>query len=435
MQTLAARTFVMLLIFGLAAPAAGAATPGAPAQAERSGPLANLPSAPGPHLQKIKNLAAGDWLNLGQPEGDPKWGKARGRAWGCKAFALAPDIRGAYFTGEGRHGFVKPDGFGMDDYWVYDINANRWICLFPGTDVKNLNRQVKDGELKYNENGLVVDRNGDVVLCHRLIHAWGWLAYDTDRKKFMIGGEGGSGFGSYYVPGGKAVEEGLAELHAQRKGKKFPDLAPVCYDTASGKFECFPAKKGYPGRTAMSGFPQFLYIPTQKKCIMIGGGKVAWYDPDERAWSMAKTTDQAPRGSEIAGCYDSKRDRVYMGAGIGVQKSEKGKDATVPLLIYDIKSATWSSANEKGEYPNNWSNNYSMMHYDTANDKVVVMHGSRIFVYDPKADAWAEPTALPQGVRTDHGFYDPELNAHFLYVAKDSAEGGVMWAFRLGKGD
>src|SRR5688572_17409810 len=47
---------------------------------EPKGPLANLPSKPGAHVEKIKALGDNEWLNLGPPTADPKWGKARGRS-------------------------------------------------------------------------------------------------------------------------------------------------------------------------------------------------------------------------------------------------------------------------------------------------------------------------------------------------------------------
>ena len=51
----------------------------------KKGPLAELPSKPGPHLDKIKALGDNQWVNLGAPAADPKWGKARGSSWGAKA--------------------------------------------------------------------------------------------------------------------------------------------------------------------------------------------------------------------------------------------------------------------------------------------------------------------------------------------------------------
>ena len=49
---------------------------------DKKGPLAELPSKPGAHVEKIKALGDNGWLKLGAPAADPKWGKARGSSWG-----------------------------------------------------------------------------------------------------------------------------------------------------------------------------------------------------------------------------------------------------------------------------------------------------------------------------------------------------------------
>src|SRR6195952_2996324 len=122
---------------------------------DKKGPRAELPSKPGAHLEKIKALGDNEWLNLGAPTADPKWGKARGSAWGAKALILAPDIRGAFLFGEGVHAYVKPDGHIMDDLWFYDINTHAWSCLYPGTNTKTFTKRVKDKELLIDGNGLL----------------------------------------------------------------------------------------------------------------------------------------------------------------------------------------------------------------------------------------------------------------------------------------
>ena len=83
---------------------------------------------------------------LGKPKADPKWGVARGRAWGGRAFAYASDLEGAFFCGTGVHGYVKPNGHYMDDLWLYDVNRHKWICLYPGANTKTLKLKLdKDG--------------------------------------------------------------------------------------------------------------------------------------------------------------------------------------------------------------------------------------------------------------------------------------------------
>ena len=109
--------------------------------------LATQPSKPGAHIEKIRPWATTNGLNLGPPAADPNWGRARGRSWGAKALVYAPDKAGAFLFGEGVHALVKPDGHIMDDLWFYDINANAWTCLYPGTDTRNFSQRVKDGNL------------------------------------------------------------------------------------------------------------------------------------------------------------------------------------------------------------------------------------------------------------------------------------------------
>ncbi len=118
---------------------------------DKGGPLAELPGKPGAHVEKIKALGDDEWLKLGVPTADPKWGKARGSSWGAKALILAPDKRGAFLFGEGVHAYVKPDGHIMDDLWFYDINAHAWTCLHPGTNTKTFTQRVKDKQLILNQ--------------------------------------------------------------------------------------------------------------------------------------------------------------------------------------------------------------------------------------------------------------------------------------------
>ena len=353
------KRFALTMAFaaGFAAGIEAAEEPASSGKAERKGPLAALPSAPGAHLEKIKALGDNEWLDLGSPAPDPKWGRARGRAWGGKAFALAPDIRGAYFTGEGVHAYVKPDGHGMNDYWVYDINAHRWICIYPGTNTKTLAQQVRNGDLKANEHGLVVDKEGRLMPGH-LIHAWGFLAYDTDRRKFAVAA--GCAYNKYFFPGtgynsrdAKDVVEGLELLQEQMKDKAAQTLSPWFYDTARGEFERYPASAK---PRALEGFshPQFLYVPSRKQLLLFSEKKAAYFDPDRKAWTPAEVKGAGPSGGDIGACYDSKRDRIYSGA-IGPMAMKKGDQNAI--LVYDIKTETWSRPDAKGECPQGWSTN------------------------------------------------------------------------------
>jgi len=412
------------------------------ARAERKGPLKDLPSKPkGEHLEKIKALGDNSWVNLGSPAPDPKWGRARGRAWGGKAFALAPDIRGAYFTGEGIHAFVKPDGHGMDDYWVYDINAHRWICIYPGTNVKDFTPLVKSGDLRVGEHGLVANKAGQPMPGHLFIHAWGFLTYDTDRRKFALLALG-PGYSNYYFPGlgfqdkGRfdGLKEGLGLLQEQMKAKTAKSSSPWFYDTATGEFESYPATNRCPVQT---GHGQLLYIQSKKQYLFIAdGGQVAFFDPDRKSWTAVAVKGKGPAGYDIGACYDSKRDRVYIGA-IG-PKGKTAEDGNA-ILVYDIGSETWIRPNAKGDSPSAWTTNQCSVHYDAASDLVLVLHYSdkKAYVYNPETGAWGDPLPMPDGMMKHsdcgHAFYDPELNAHFVFFAGDSVDNGVMWAYRYKK--
>jgi hypothetical protein len=148
-------------------------------QVQRGGPLADLPSRAGPHVEKIKALGDNQWASLGRPAADPKWGIARGRSWGGRALTYAPGLGGAFFTGEGRHGYVKPDGYYMCDLWFYDANANRWICLYPGV-------HAETARLKLDKHGFEVNQEGEHTPVGFLGHAYGSTTYDSDLKKFVV---------------------------------------------------------------------------------------------------------------------------------------------------------------------------------------------------------------------------------------------------------
>jgi hypothetical protein len=140
-------------------------------------PLKDLPSKPGPHVEKIKSLADNTWLELGQPAADPDWGRARGRSW-CAAMPVAPELRGAFLYGEGVHGYAKPDGRYMDDLWLYDINGHRWVCCYPGADTKTL-------DLMIDKDGFEATRDGQRIPVAQLAHGYSMFSYDTSAKRML----------------------------------------------------------------------------------------------------------------------------------------------------------------------------------------------------------------------------------------------------------
>jgi hypothetical protein len=396
------------------------------------GPLATITAEPGPHIAKIKALGQNQWLNLGSPAADPKCGKARGRSWSSNMPA-APDLRGAFVFAEGVHGYVKPDGYYMNDLWFYDINGHRWICVYPGIETKRLAQQIKDKELVVDDNGLLVDKQGE-PLPPLLIHAYGYLGYDPDGRKFVTFG---SQLGNYFTTGERGVfEEANRLFQEQRKGKKLPDLSPFYYDVASGRFECFPVENAPKGQPY--GANLLAYVQSKKQFCYGGSDGVSFLDSAKRAWRDAKPEGKSPEGIDHCAAYDSKRDRIYHYTSTGKQQGDN-------FFVYDVQSNQWSKPQPTGTGPISCSSYESVFNYDPVHDKLVVIRlyqtkdepGLRrgVYVYDPATNVWSDPLPLPddvvQSIRNgNYGFYDRELNAYFCHFASDSTDNGAMWAYR-----
>lgn len=400
---------------------------------ERQTPLADFPSKPGAHIERIKAIGDNEWLELGAPAADSKWGKARGSAWGAKALILVPDKRGAFLYGEGVHAYVKPDGHAMDDLWFYDINAHAWTCLYPGMNTKTFTQKVKDKELLLDENGQLIDKVKQPIPLHPLVHAWGYLTYDSDRNKFAFLSWNGMGnkIPRYFLGGEQFMDEGLKLLEAELKGKKERVYSPWFYDVATGKFE----RSLTSNATAVSagGFPQFHYLPAKKQFFVVGSNTVAVYEPTKNVWSDAKPKGPSPNGYDACGCYDSKRGRFYRNDG----DDSQGEG----LMAYDIESNSWSHLKPKGTSPPPANTNAAYYEYDARLDVVVAIHfkgkSPGIFVYDPNTNSWSDKLPLPTDGPIFHyaanTFIDRELNAYFCHVAGDSNDNGVMWVYRYKK--
>ncbi|MBA4192012.1 MAG: hypothetical protein C0467_28875 [Planctomycetaceae bacterium] len=400
---------------------------------DKKGPLAELPSKPGPHIEKIKAMGDNQWLNLGVPAADPKWGKARGSSWGAKALILAPDLRGAFIFGEGVHAYVKPDGHSMDDLWFYDINAHAWSCLYPGMNTKTFTQRVKDKELVIDDNGQLIDKDKQPIPLHTLVHAWGYLAYDSDRKKFAFVSWNGTGnqIPRYFLGGEKQMDEGLKLLEAQLKDKKKAVFSPWFYDVASGKFE--RSLTGNSSAVNAGGFPQLHYLASKKQFFAVGSETVAIFDPAKNEWTDAKPKGPSPKGYDACGCYDSKRNRIYRNDGDG----SKGEG----LMAYNIENNSWSHLKPTGTAPPAANTNAAFYEYDARLDIVIAIHftgkTTGVYVYDPKTNSWADPIPFPaDGPKFQFAAntcYDRELNAYFCHVAGDSNDNGVMWVYRYKK--
>lgn len=387
------------------------------------GPLKGLTSKPGPHIDKIKNLANNEWLNLGKPAGDAKWGNARGRSW-CAALPLAPELRGAFLFGEGVHGYAKPDGRYMDDLWFYDINGHRWICCYPGADTKTL-------ELTIDKDGFEATKDGERIPVASQVHGYSMNTYDTERKRFLS------------VPN---LHEYWTKALPQRKEWLKPapaDASPWMFETTTGKWNRI--KTGTPGPKSSYG-DNLHYLPDRKQAVFFHRSQDVWlYDTQKDTWKSLKPEGTPPPfGIDATSCYDSKRGRIYIGGGAYPVAPETGH----AFWIYDLKANRWLDLKPKGK-PCKGSNSYAtlnaFMAYDPATDKVLLVYHSYhygkmervgIYLYDPEANAWTEepielPKALKESKLVKNGFFDPELKAIFIHSAGDSVDDGVIWVGRF----
>lgn len=391
------------------------------------GPLVGLPSAPGRHIARIKDLADDSWLDLGAPASDPKWGRARGRSWTAK-MPFVPELRGAFLAGQGVHGYVKPDGHYQDDLWFYDINGHRWICCYPGADVKKL-------DLKVNADGFEVLADSQLIPVAWLGHGYEMSTYDPDSRRLLS------------IPCGDPYWEGA--IPQRKRWLKAPpgDAGPWSFELQTARWH--RSRTGTPGPQSSFG-DLLVYVPTRKQVFFAYRSSEVWfYDPKANKWQAAKPKGpNPPFGIDATCCYDSKRDRIYLGGG-GYPTAPEGSNA---LWIYDLKNDTWIDPKPAGapcKGLTHYGTNNAFMVYDMTNDMVLLVYhslhsGGRkeclgVYVYDPATNSWsARNSPIPGTLGRDkckNGFYDSHLNAVFVHAAGDSRDDSVMCAYRYKKAE
>jgi hypothetical protein len=381
-------------------------------------PLAALPSKPGPHIEKVKALQDGEWLNLGQPVPDPRWGLACGRVWTPK-MAVAPDLGGAFLYGEGVHGYVKPDGHYMDDLWFYDVRAHAWICCYPGTNMKEL-----DTEWEVNQDGFIARKDGQVPPMASLVHGYNVPCYSPDLKKFM--GMGGTSYAT------KEINALRARLLPERPAAmvNMDRSHPYFYDVTTGRWERKKVPSGPQGIEVYG--TTVAWLPTVKRFCLIYNNDTWLYDYEKNVWTNAQPAGRSPGGGEGLHCYDTRRHRLYRFTGGGDGKPGR-------FGIYDPDANEWIESTDDFQPPvvsgGNYYTNSGYAHYDAANDVVVVWLNGKIkpgaYVYEPAKDRWIrEPVAVgPKKGRS--AFYSEEFNAHFFFDAGDSStKPGNIWVWR-----
>jgi hypothetical protein len=219
------------------------------------------------------------------------------------------------------------------------------------------------------------------------------------------------------------------------------------YDTAAGKFELHKVKGPVPGRGQAD---VLVYVPSIKKSFYHhGGAQDAWlYDARANAWTRVTPKGPPPPfGIDANACLDRKRNRIYFGGGY--YPVAPGPNA---LWCYDVETNAWIDLQPRGKPClgcNRYGPNHALLHYDSANDVVVLFYhrlpgappdgafnpgvkALGIYIYDPAANTWTEtPLPLAREIgQCPNAFYSPEMNAHFIHCAGDSTDNGVVSVYR-----
>ena len=310
----------------------------------------------------------------------------------------------------------------MDDVWLYDINAHRWVAVYPGTDTNTFNRQVSQGEIFIDGHGQVAHRSGTLLPVHVLVHAWDFLSYDTHRHRFVF--LAGSGLGRYYLPGLDAIETGLKTLEAQRASTTIPPLSPWSYDAATHRFGRDLAQNEQPD---VGGHPTFVYVPERDSYFVAGSRGVATFDLATRRWTKLADQGRRPPGYDHGGCLGTRRQRLYMGSGSAEAEG---------LFVFDIPSSTWRHVEAEGQ-PRRFRTNEAALVYNESADRLTIFHRKdrKLYVFNPGNERWttvplhdAVLNSVPYGALS--AFYDPVLDVYFVFLAADSRDNGIMWVYR-----
>ena len=344
---------------GTEAAAPAPATSAQPAgKFQPKGPLAALPSgAEGPHIGKIRALADDQWLNLGQPAADPVWGQRRGARW-TPRMAYAAELRAAFVTGAGAHDVAHTRNGELhfdDDIFAYDINAHRWVCVYPGANCKAL-------KLRLDDRGMEVDEQGKGVPVAFAAHGYNTYTYDPDGHRFVC--MPCMGFGRTPIPQraewlGSDPKNPLGKLNRSPKH-------PVIYDLGAGRLERRYVDGTGPGPKYFEGLAE--YIPSRKQVFYLYRSEVWFYDLAGNRWTEARAPkwidpktgkEVAATGYDCTACLDTKRERVYTSEG-------------EHFLYYDVKGKAWSSPKDFRPPVTLGGGRGETMTYDSVNDVIVL---------------------------------------------------------------
>jgi hypothetical protein len=188
------------------------------------------------------------------------------------------------------------------------------------------------------------------------------------------------------------------------------------------------------------------YVDSRKMHFWPGDKADYWLDLAAMKMTVRPVAQGEPRipreTGQHNGCYDPKRDRVYVGGGNYGGALQVSKDIAAPtdnFFYYDVKADRWVKPDPKGKFPIFWGVGESFVSYDTVHDKLVIMQFNHhikkedrlIYVYDPDKNEFADPIAptdLPGNV--GHGFFCPELNVFVIQIAGGDNRVADTWVWR-----
>jgi hypothetical protein len=278
----------------------------------------------------------------------------------------------------------------------------------------------------------VVDGRAEPQPVHPLIHAWGNLTYDPDRRAFAFFAP--TGIGTYFLAGwddgAGPMAAGIRALEAMAAGREQPVMSPWFYDVGAARFARRSASAPSdwdPDYTHAADYPRFFYLPTQHRYVLAGRMGVYYFDAATTAWTRASDEGPRPTGYDSGGCYDGMRGVIYLGGG--------SDESRAGFYTYDPAGDDWSAPTTSG--PASMGTNVAAVHYDAANDVVVVLHHEDEVVYgwSPATGAWSArpfPSEVSAGSRSVSGYYDAALNVHVLHFALDGSPDGELWVYRWG---
>jgi hypothetical protein len=259
-----------------------------------------------------------------------------------------------------------------------------------------------------------------------MVHGYCTNTYDIHTGQFL------------HIPQGDKMYQGLlanAIKDYQSKAPRAPNNpSPWAFDTKTGKW--IRRNTDGAGPPIIPSIVDLLcYLPTKKATyyMMFASGRCwsALYDAATNKWTMvsegntAEYFNKPTSGSDNVTYYDTKRNRIDYMTGGGVH------------WIFDSETLKWRDAQSGGPgaigYICTWT-------YDAANDVGILVNyrhpeksANGIWIYDPNKNSWTRSAKpIPAFTENSNGFYDPELNVHFTYNARDNCE-GTMWAYRYKK--